>query len=78
MLAVRLMPTCKGKDDPGLLQLFVGDQNVGDRLTRQHLHHQGFEQIEAMEQGPTFRADHTLQIRNHDSARHRPSATKKN
>ena len=53
--------------ESSLLQLRLGDQNMGDRFIDHHLLYERFEQIEAIKQGATFRADRTPQIWNYSS-----------
>ena len=48
-----------------------------DRLTGHHLLHQRAEQVESFEKGTTFRTDGTSQLRNHRSAIHKSTATRR-
>ena len=58
-----IKPTLKEQSVPSLLQLLLRDLDPGDRLTDHHLFHQGLEQAEASEQGPTLNADRSRQLR---------------
>ena len=64
--------------EPRLLQLLLRNLDPGDRLTDYHLFHQGLEQAEATEQGPTLNADRSRQLRNHRSAIHVSQAIDEN
>ena len=63
-------PTLMEQSMPSLIQLLLRNLDLGDRLADHHLFHQGLEQAEANEQGPTLNADRSRQLRNHRSAIH--------